>query len=414
MRSKWAEILDFMNSYDIVTFVETKIDPVSNIQFEHFVVNRCDRNNFGGGVLTAVSKKWFPVILDDLQTEAKCLNIEATFTLITEHISKEKIIIVGLYRPPNSGVIWFENVKSIILKALPIGTVILMGDLNANLLNNSNCNTRQVLDLLALIGVCESLPLWPTRITESTATCLDLIACPTKLNPSNYRVLNIAASDHLPVAVELEIHQRALTHTLKRVYSKNSENELRSKVEDIKLTKPSDATVDDLLDEWHSKVIAILDEVAPVKAVPARKSSCRWMTAEIKKLIKKRDYFVGKLRQQPQKSSHAEITNTVKDLRKQIKSKLRASAKAFGRESLHAGNSSKAWKYLKDITFLSKKSPTSEAVDSAKLNNYFASIVSDKEVNSPQPVQQCEISDSFSFEKISIEQTINLLSRVKA
>src|SRR5271168_2084491 len=104
IRAKWVEASEYLDKFDICTFTETKLDDKANINKTGYTVNRADRDCNGGGVATYVADWLKPCTLVELQDRAKQEHIEATLTSITvsDIPSKNKDIVIGIYRPPSS------------------------------------------------------------------------------------------------------------------------------------------------------------------------------------------------------------------------------------------------------------------------------------------------------------------------
>jgi hypothetical protein len=92
-------------------------------------------------------------------------------------VEKNKSIIVCVtYKPPNCPVACIKNeLKPMFIEAFMMQSqIVIMGDLNCNLLNNSSVDAK------ALLGTCNELNLSqiieePTRITAQTRSLLDVI-----------------------------------------------------------------------------------------------------------------------------------------------------------------------------------------------------------------------------------------------
>src|SRR5437867_3324045 len=109
---------------------------------------------------------------------------------------------IGVYRPPSAKSGWFEDMSSLISDILPLGLIIIMGDLNADLLRPKHIPGKSLKTLLSLANVTVH-NVSPTRITSSTATCIDLIAIDKSIPCIEYDVGTLSISDHLPVIASI-------------------------------------------------------------------------------------------------------------------------------------------------------------------------------------------------------------------
>ena len=99
-----------MNLHDICTFTETKIDDLVStgaLEVEGYI-NRQDRTSCGGGVATYIRSTLRPMPLADLQIVAARSGLEVTLTTI-QATNNQKVVIVGVYRPPNAKAAWFTE-----------------------------------------------------------------------------------------------------------------------------------------------------------------------------------------------------------------------------------------------------------------------------------------------------------------
>src|ERR1700690_4240507 len=90
-----------------------------------------------------------------------------------------------------------------VLQLFPLGHLIL-GDLNADLLKPRHPG-KTLREVLTLAG-SKVHSIVPTRITAESATSLDIIAIDKGLVCEEYKALDMAASDHLPVTAIVKLH----------------------------------------------------------------------------------------------------------------------------------------------------------------------------------------------------------------
>ena len=83
---------------------------------------------------------------------------------------------------------------------------------------------------------------------------------------------------------------------LRRSFSKIDYDILAERIEAIQLDQSMACPVEDLLTEWQSSVTHILDELAPIKALPRRKRMCSWMNDDIRALMRERDAMARKVK----------------------------------------------------------------------------------------------------------------------
>ena len=247
-------------------------------------------------------------VRDELNPKALCETrhtdeaIETTSVLITTRVPKQTIVLMTVYRPPNKSSLWFESFNNILLETLTIGPLIIMGDLNANLLATDSAPTKLLLKSLALANL--KVPRYiATRISPTTASCLDIIALPEELVCSEYTVICNAASDHFPVTASITACAKDRPKpVMKRSFKRMDMNVFRQRAANIVLQlQPHNHSSDELLDSWHTSLTTILDEVAPIRNYPANRKACKWLTEDVRGLMQQRDSLARKSAIQPTK-----------------------------------------------------------------------------------------------------------------
>ncbi len=152
--------------------------------------------NKGGGVGFFIHKKLECTLLNTVFLERK---IE-TLTLI---IPSMKIAIINCYRAPGKDITFVYEIRKIIQQVkrqYPKFNLILGGDLNININNPRNEQTQLLLDCAQEEGLV-SLINSPTRVTENSATTIDLIFSSRSDQTGEIIITDI--SDHLAVSCQL-------------------------------------------------------------------------------------------------------------------------------------------------------------------------------------------------------------------
>ena len=163
--------------HDICTFTETKIDDLVStgaLEVEGYIINRQDRTSCGGGVATYIRSTLRPMPLADLQIVAARSGLEVTLTTI-QATNNQKVVIVGVYRPPNAKAAWFTEFNEMILQLLNLGLIIIMGDIKADLLKPQAQPGKTLRSSLKLANT-RVASIAPTRIQGNSSSCLDIIA----------------------------------------------------------------------------------------------------------------------------------------------------------------------------------------------------------------------------------------------
>ena len=172
LRNKIDDISVNLSEYDIICVSETKLN--EHFQTTNLLIDsyhnpiRKDRNiNNGGGLLIYIKNNIFYRHRPDLES-ADVENIWVEIRSL-----KNKYLIGHFYRPPNATVDFWDKFDSTIEKASEENLdLIILGDLNHDILKtNSNSPLLRILSKYNLQNMINE----PTRVTNTTSTCIDLL-----------------------------------------------------------------------------------------------------------------------------------------------------------------------------------------------------------------------------------------------
>src|SRR5206468_861324 len=134
VRNKWLELQTYASLFDICVLTETKLDdfvPDCAFALENYQCNRHNRNSNGGGVLTYIRNELHRDTLTIVQQKYRNQGLEITIDAMRTKVKNASTaIVVGLYRPPSARHEWFDTFGELISELLPLGSLIIMGDLN--------------------------------------------------------------------------------------------------------------------------------------------------------------------------------------------------------------------------------------------------------------------------------------------
>lgn len=173
IRNKLEHIEAELDEHDVLCISETKLnDSIETKALElngYTIAARKDRNiNNGGGLLIYTKRN----IALKRRTDLEVDNIENIWIEI--HSLKTKFLLGHFYRPPNSTVDYWDNFENNIERASDQNCdMIIVGDLNHDILSKTISNSH-LLRIMSKFNL-ENLIHEPTRITDTSQTCLDLI-----------------------------------------------------------------------------------------------------------------------------------------------------------------------------------------------------------------------------------------------
>ena len=157
-------------------------------------------------------------------TNFQHLNVEKDFETCIIELLEYNIVILCVYRTPDSNIaIFIRNLNIIINHLLKINkTLVITGDINIDFLKErSNDQFVQMLDSHNL----EAKVKVPTRITNTTRTAIDQFITDNRLNINSIDVLSTGFSDHLAQVMDVKITVKSEIKA-KRVKYKRKYNDI--------------------------------------------------------------------------------------------------------------------------------------------------------------------------------------------
>ena len=427
--------------FDILVINESKIDPSipdSEINIPSYKSIRKDRNRNGGGVVIYVRQQIsFPdrndLVSDSL--EMICIEIERPHS--------KPFLLSAWYRPPNSELNIINEYELFLFKCdSESKEMIIMGDLNCDFGKSPpDTYTNRIISLNNLYQMV-NLINEPTRVTETSASTIDLILSNTPENIVSSGVSHVGISDH------------SLIYAIRKLVSPKSKSIMRE-VRDFKHF--SDRDFDNDLSQvpweiittfsdpnecwcvWKSFFTEILDAHAPLRYKRTKANAVPWMTTIIKNEIRNRDYHKkkaikhnSKYRWEMYKKSRNKVTINIRKTKSEyFVNKIRDCA--------NVKDPKKSWSLINSLLGKNSKSThinelkvnnntiTDSTLIAESLNNYFinigpqlASDISsyeepDNDLNN-ENVSGVRLSQntSFHFSQIEIHNVYSILNNLKA
>ena len=188
------------HKFDVLCFSETWLhknnDDIADFP-NYSKVHKYRENKGGGGVSILVRDSIHYRELEDLTL---CTDIlECIFVELS--VSKSKIIVGCVYRPPSSNLKMFNTELSEVLSSLDKSKdVYIMGDYNIDLLRSKSHTDTSIFINQMLASSYIPLINKPTRVTESTATIIDNIFTNSNEWSNTFRgILPTDVSDHFSI-----------------------------------------------------------------------------------------------------------------------------------------------------------------------------------------------------------------------
>ncbi|MCG8046087.1 MAG: reverse transcriptase family protein, partial [Candidatus Thiodiazotropha taylori] len=350
-------------------------------------------------------------------------------------IRSKKVLIGGIYRPPNSNNDYFNLLLESIDRAHSTNTqdIVITGDFNFNMLADSNNKMKDLLQQFSLTQLIDE----PTHFTEQSASLIDLIIVRNSNN-----VLSSGVADpfipglmryHCPVLVFLKFIRPKVNSYKRKNWNYNkadfakyrqilNEHDLVTQIREHDLETGVQIITDAIFDAAEKSI--------PNKIVTIRPNDHPWITCHIKSLIRKRRRIYNKFK----KTNNQYFWNRFKTIRNTVINLTRKSKQDYFNklETMLTDatlNSKLFWKTSKQILGLKKSTqiiPTlnfnneyaeTDLQKANMLNEYFSSISVVDDHNTLLPPQKTithERLETFDISPQTVKDVFDDLDTSKA
>ena len=308
--------------------------------------------------MTYIKQTLSPCDLASVQENYNKLGLEVTITRISTK-SVKFITIVGVYRPPSTRKEWFSTFNSLLQEISHWVPMIILGDLNADLMAPFCFPGNSLLESLALANA-SVFDVFPTRLTDQSASCLDIIAIDQSIDCLHYTSDDLAASDHFPVIAEVNLAGSAVLKPIyKRNFKKVNEAALQHDLSTIGFPAAVADDVNSLVGCWYEQFNSVMDRHAPFKNFPFKNNYLPWISERTKATMHLRDATARKMKT-PFSSSFDATTafDDLKLLKKKAKGQLKFDLKQFGADSMRSNDPNKIWSVIRSSSFTVTKGQT--------------------------------------------------------
>lgn len=223
LRNKLDIIEAEYNKFDIITFSETWLPienttrPTSETRLSsegtnksfllpnyHSPIRKDRPNGSYGGVAVYIKNYLVCIPRNDLEIDG----LEAVW--VETKLDQKSLLIGCFYRPPGSNVHYWDLINDSIRKANDANVqFIILGDFNVDYLNNPSHHLTDIMNLYQLHQLIDK----PTRITDTTETCLDLILTQSPNIIVSSDVMPPVCSDHSVPCARVKNSERNLPHS---------------------------------------------------------------------------------------------------------------------------------------------------------------------------------------------------------
>lgn len=359
------------NDFDIVGISETWlrdniVDNLININNYNFV--RRDRAGRGGGVGVFLRASYTYTVLESPFNEF----IEQLWLRV--RIASKVVGIGVVYRPPHVNCYnffeMFENTLTSVI--LEVDEVFCVGDFNINLLDNNSTLTTDFLLLVDSYGLSQLIDE-PTRITDNSATLLDLILSTAPSLVISTTVLDLHNySDHAFVSALINCGSSKVV-PVTRTFRSFTGFQYDSFYQDL-INAPFGIVfdcddVDYKVNAFVSLLHVIFDYHIPVVTRTFTRKHKPWITETIRLMQYNRDKALQKFKL-TRNNGHWQYYKTLRNL---TTSAIRNEKKAYINFRIKNANPNSMWKELRvlDICNFPKSGQLPDTLSDANLINKF-------------------------------------------
>ena len=419
----------------VLCLKETKLSNEINdedLQIENYhTIFRKDRDRHGGGVAIYVSDTIKLKKREDLLTEIESITVELDIPFV------KPILITTVYRPPDSLVEIFDKLESHLSRIDNENKEsIFAGDINCNLLNSQDNDTKHMKRIYNTLGYKQLIEN-ATRTTTDTMTLIDHLTTTKPESISGKGVIPCGISDHDAIflirSMKIPRVKKSPLVRKARKFKKFDNDSFLKELSMVNFNEIKNVTSDPnqmwLL--WKNLFLNTLDMHAPISEIRIRGNNLPYITAEMRKLIRARDYLKNKANKTGSKYLH----QAFQQIRNKVKYGIRKLRSEYYRNKIeeNRGDLKATWKILKEVTNKGNKSTDinevlfeGEKVTDVKIipeafNHHFASIGGKLASEIPEPKMQscdylsktCKFTSKFRFKKIHPKSVFAILSKLK-
>lgn len=331
------------NMFDVIILTECWI----KLNYSHknitgfTVFNTQNNKSQSDGVIVYVKTELDPIISEILIENANCLKIKTKQTTI-----------LALYRSPKQQNIssFLKSLDSALFNCTPNEELLVIGDINVDLLKPMASQTLDYKNLMTQHGLVSYINA-PTRVTDTTNSCIDHIFLRTKKNAKG-TVYQSTITDHFSIAIGLT-HNKPITGTSRSNIKKKHINleKLTSKIIlENWLSTLNSTDVDIAFNAFSETLLQYIEDVTEESHLNNSKNKKLkpWITDGLIFCIKKRDKLHKNLLNNP--DMQAQIF--YKKYRNICNNIIKTTKENYYKEKLsRAGNNNKKiWHIIKEIS----------------------------------------------------------------
>lgn len=343
---------------DVICFCETWLRAdIENtlITIPGYEIIRLDReiivNNrlkTGGGICTYLKSG---IIFNHL-TSLNVMSSDIELQVIEiKNTNCRDMIVVNIYRPPSGNCdSAIDKLRDVFLELTSFRgcrDLVILGDFNVDLLEKGH-NQNLLEDLCSEFNFISNIDV-PTRTTPRNKSCLDIILSSiTHIQSSGIILNNI--SDHFPIFIvkKKSMIKHEKTTFQGRSYRNFDRAEFCERLQDYNWGRfYASFDVDTAWDEMYRRILAVSDEMCPIKTFHIKDKKPIWYHDELVEYSTNRDEFfrIGKL------NNDQSLLNLAREYRNKLKTGIKNARSDYYVTQLkeHRSNPTKFWQRVQEL-----------------------------------------------------------------
>lgn len=373
----------YVDGYDILVISETWLDENISDAMIRIVGYKCvrkDRPTRAGGICVFLRDNFTFRIVDNIEESDTCEQL-----WLSVKLAQLTLAVGAVYRPPRTNIMkFFDTLESTFaMVSVSNETVVCLGDLNVNLLNDNN-TTTMFQSLLEGMGLKQIISQ-PTRITANSFSLIDVIIISDDLNIKSNEVRDLGTSDHNFVGciINTLVQKNKSCSRSFRDFSKFNAKDFEADMLVLdwdNIVKTTD--VNKKIEIFNNYLMALYDIHAPLKTKIYTKPPAPWLTYNLKIMIKLRDKALKRFKSTKRQEHH----EYYKELRNYTTSAIRAEQKAYYNQKLESAEDKDRWRILRDLNLCRSKGGDFSGLklNANEINTKFAQITNTPSQSDPE------------------------------
>ena len=398
-----------ISNFDILCINESWLDDsisAQDIAVSGYSTVTKHRNRHGGGIVVYIKNEVkFDRRIDLELPELECIWIELK-------CKGQNVLMCSMYRPPSANPEYYSNILDVLEKACDEDNVtILVGDLNINYTTGASSVQNPLHYIESLYGMTQ-LVNSHTRVTERSASIIDVILSTHPALHHYTEVFNCTLSDHYLIYTSLDVSKCLIKNSHKEIRFRCYKNfdvnlyfyDIANSVVLNNIYRISN--VNEAWNSWKTEYLRICDKHAPIRVCRLKDRFNPWITKEILQLMYRRDY----LHKQAVKYSDYVLMNEYRAVKSKINNLITVGKKQYY-DNLYNEAREKPkvlWNELKLLSGKTKGNVMHDDNHSAgKFNQFFSTIgkITTQHLPEPDEVHWIGGSSIYEFKFVNVDES---------